>query len=349
MTDILGPDGTLHVSDLDIPLSGYASEALKRAFMLRAKVALSSQRPPMPQMDAPQEEWTAFFAMLDRALADLLQWTRSEYPADVAYTDIAGVPAAIITPRETTGRPAPDRVLIHLHGGVYHGLNQGEVESLPVAVLGNFKVVTLNYRQEPFHRYPATSEDVEAVYRELLKDHDPGSIGVFGNSFGGIATAQATAWIQAAGLSRPGAIGVLLAGLPAAPFPFGHWGDSRLWGTDGIPTGNHSAQTALMENVAWYLEGVSPDDPRAFPAASDEVLADFPPTLFLTGTRSHDLSPSCASHARLSRLGVDTALYVVEGGWHGASLLKDVPESRDANRYIARWFDRKLSPGSGHL
>ena len=339
----LETDGTLTVSDLRVPLSGYASAALNEAFVARAKVALGATRPQMPLMNAPREEWQTFFALLDRATADLLAWTHSEYSVDVDYADVAGVPAAIINPRRSDRSSGPDRVLIHLHGGVYHGTNQGEIEAIPVAAMGDFRVVTLNYRQEPFHRYPAASEDVETVYRELLGEFEPAAIGIFGNSFGGIVTAQATAWIQAAGLPRPGAVGVLLAGLPASPFPFGHWGDSRLWGTDGVPTSDHAAQDALMANVSWYLEGVAPDDPRAYPAASDEVLAKFPPTLFLTGTRSHDLSPSCASHARLARLGVDAGLYVIEGGWHGASLQKNVPESRDASAFIASWFNAKMA------
>ena len=341
---VLDADGTLNVSDLRVPLSGYASAALNEAFVARAKMALGTSRPQMPLMTAPREEWQAFFALLDRATANLLEWTRGEYPVEVEYAKVAGVPAAIINPRRADRPAGPDRVLIHLRGGVYRGTNQGEIESIPVASLGNFKVVTLDYRQEPFHRYPAPSEDVEAVYREPLREYAPDSIGIFGNSFGGIVTAQATAWIQAAGLPRPGAIGVLLAGLPASPFPFGHWGDSRMWGTDGVPPGDHASQDLLMANVSWYLEGVASDDPRAYPAASDDVLAKFPPTLFLTGTRSHDLSPSCASHARLARLGVDAALYVIEGGWHGASLLSNVPESRDASRFIANWFDAKLKP-----
>lgn len=342
--ETLDADGTLNVSNLKVPLSGYASTALNDAFVARAKVALGASRPQMPLMTAPREEWQAFFALLDRATADLLAWTRSEYPVTVEYADVAGVPAAIINPKRVDQPSGPDRVLIHLRGGVYRGTNQGEIESIPVASLGNFKVLTLDYRQEPLHRYPAPSEDVETVYRKLLEEYASGSIGIFGNSFGGIVTAQATAWIQAAGLPRPGAIGVLLAGVPASPFPFGHWGDSRMWGTDGVPPGDHAAQDALMANVSWYLEGVPSDDPCAYPAASDNVLAKFPPTLFLTGTRSHDLSPSCASHARLARLGVDAALYVIEGGWHGASLLKDVPESREASRFIANWFKVKLRP-----
>jgi len=62
---------------------------------------------------------------------------------------------------------------------------------------------------------PAASEDVEAVYRELLKEYQPEHIGIFGCSAGGGLTAQAVAWFQSKALSRPRAVGIFAA----APMP----------------------------------------------------------------------------------------------------------------------------------
>jgi len=84
------------------------------------------------------------------------------------------------------------------------------------------------------------------------------------------------------------------------------------------------------------------DDPRANPSASDEVLAGFPATLWVIGTRSCGISPVIG---RLLKLGVDSHLYVMEGGPHGAFHIGQhtTPEGQDIIRYVARWFQRHLA------
>lgn len=75
------------------------------------------------------------------------------------------------------------------------------------------------------------------------------------------------------------------------------------------------------------------------------MLAQFPPTLLLAGTREPSASLAFATHARLLKLGVDSSLYVMEGAPHATHVLApDTPEAYDANAYIAAWFDRHLHP-----
>ena len=91
------------------------------------------------------------------------------------------------------------------------------------------------------------------------------------------------------------------------------------------------------------MGGVDSNDPIAAPATSLEVLAKFPPTLLVSGTRSGDLSPSAYMHTQLLKVGVDAEIYVAEGGWHGFSFAQpDMPEATDANAYIVKWFDEHL-------
>jgi acetyl esterase/lipase len=72
-------------------------------------------------------------------------------------------------------------------------------------------------------------------------------------------------------------------------------------------------------------------------------MAKFPPTLLVTGTRAGDLSPASYMHTRLLKAGVDSQLYVIEGGWHGVfNAQPDTPESKDTYDYIATWFDKHL-------
>jgi acetyl esterase/lipase len=92
------------------------------------------------------------------------------------------------------------------------------------------------------------------------------------------------------------------------------------------------------------MDGVAANDPVGYPGSSDPTLAKFPPTLFVTGTRALDMSAAITSHARLLKLGVDSSLYVMEGGWHAASYgTRGSPEEVDVNTYIGRWFDQHLS------
>lgn len=235
-------------------------------------------------------------------------------------------------------------MLINLHGGgfvLFRGLGMGMLESIPVASMGRIKVITIDYRQAPSFTYPAASEDVAAVYRELLKQYKPEGIGMFGCSAGGVLTAQMVAWFQAAGLPRPGAIGIFCAAPPTASHLW-QGGDSMVWAELGVPASSGNGAPSLPSEWNWYMEGADINDVKAYPGASDRVLAKFPPTLLLSGTRAFEMSHVVVAHARLLRLGVESSLYIMEGAWHGAVLTADTPEGRAANAYIAHWFDRHL-------
>ena len=116
----------------------------------------------------------------------------------------------------------------------------------------------------------------------------------------------------------------------------------------GVRPGNLvvSPRIPIEDNpiLAGYLQGVQPDNAQAFPASSDAVLAKFPPTLLLTGTRAPEMSGQAFANARLLALGVDSTLYLIEGARHGAIVFEfAAPESLDAQRFIIKWFDSHLA------
>jgi acetyl esterase/lipase len=335
-------DGTLHLQALSIPPSGFWSPSFLAAYVQNVQGSLAHPM-ELPLMSAPKAQWDEVFAAADRGFPAALAQIQALYPATIDATEIGGIEVAIVRPSAGISPVNRRRVLINLHGGLAHGLNEGLLESIPIAVIGQIEVVTVDYRGEPGHAYPASSEDVASVYRSLLKEHRPGSVGIFGSSLGGIITAQVLAWFQAKGLPAPGGAGIFWSGLPAAPFPWGKSGDSQLWGSD-VPRPDRSAYQAMLSNVSWYLRAVSAGDTSAFPGSSDTVLAKFPPTLFLSGTRAHDMSAAVVSHAHLLSLGVDSSLYIMEGGWHGAEIATaGTPEERATDTYSARWFQRHLA------
>lgn len=347
-------EGTLHVREVTIPPSEFWSPEFKAFHVAMAAEILpkdgSALTPPkVPARNAPKADWDRFQAWTDEHFfAKPLAFLHEHYPVDVLDTHIADVRVGIITPREGVARENEGRVLINLHAGgfVYNrGLGVGQLESIPVASLGRIKVVTVDYRQAPLHCFPAASEDVEAVYRELLKDYSPEAIGIYGTSAGGALSAQAVAWFQDKGLARPGAIGIFSYFPPIAPWPWGPAGDSSFWAQGVTPKAHLSAaEIAALEAEQWYMEGVDPLDPRAYPGSSNEVLRQYPPTLLLVGTREYWLSPAIAAHARLLRLEVDSSLYAMEGAIHSAHLIAvGTPEACDAHAYVARWFGQRLA------
>jgi acetyl esterase/lipase len=91
-----------------------------------------------------------------------------------------------------------------------------------------------------------------------------------------------------------------------------------------------------------YFAGADPNDSLVSPAASPEVLAQFPPTLIVTGTRAFELSNAVYTHTQLVKLGVDAALHVWEGMFHGFFYNPDVPESRECYDVIVDFFDSRL-------
>lgn len=345
-------NGTLYIRDLTIPPSDLWSREFQQFHAATLNADPDAEFAwPIPERTAPKRAWDEFDAWVDeRCNAPVLAAARRNYRVEIEDTRIAGVRVAIVTPADGI-KPVNDRrVLLSLHGGSFvinRGIMGGLIESIPVAAIGRIKVITLDYRQAPFHQYPAASEDVQTVYTELLRSYEPGSIGIYGFSAGGVLCAQALARFQFTGVPRPGAAGIL--GI-APPPPFGRtppwgegWGDSSVW-FSGRPRNQPTPTERSMGEVGkWYMESASPDDPQAYPGISDAVLEGFPSTLFLSGTRDFAFSSVVAAHARFVKLGVDASLYAMEGAPHGAHVMAiGTPEAHDAQSYIARWFEKHL-------
>lgn len=251
---------------------------------------------------------------------------------------MAGVAVDVVRPASGIGTHNTARVLINVHGGAFlWGSGSGAlVEAVPIAATMGIKVVTVDYRLAPEHRFPAASQDVAAVYTALLKRYRAENIGIYGCSAGGVITAQTVAWLQRQRLPRPGAIGTF-CGTGAA-----YAGDSAYL-SDPLTTGKALRQGGLPATLLTvYLTGVSATDPLAYPLSSDEVMAAFPPVLQLAGSRDFAASILTAQHRRLAALGVLSELQLFDGLGHAFFVWPDMPESIEAYRLVASFFDRHL-------
>ncbi len=327
-------DGTVQMPAMSVPVSEFLSPAA-RAYL--AQHLRSMQDPAQLQQ----------VAGVPVLLRGYLNRQRVLFPVAKTDTRIAGVHVQIYRPLGRGDPANAHRVLIDLHGGGFSGCWPAcaELESRPIAALGRIEVISIDYREAPQSRFPAASEDVALVYRKLLESHRPGSIGIYGCSAGGMLTGMALAWFQAHGLPAPGAAGVLCAGLASSrSAQFG--GDATYVALplgEARPAPGPDSRTHFMPVAASYFAGVDPHNPLVSPADSLPVLARFPPTLIVTGTRGFEFSNAVYTHTRLVDAGVDAELHVWEGLFHGFFYNPDVPESMDCYRVIARFFERRLS------
>lgn len=329
-------DGTVHVPAMSVPVSEFLSPEGKDYLVEH----LLTMKNPELLKEVEGLGGPAFLkAYIDRQ--------RELFPVNKEETQIAGIPVYDYTPAGGVTPGNENRVLINLHGGGFITCWPAcaEVESMPVSALGGFRVVAVDYRQAPEHKFPAASEDVAAVYSELLKTYPAENIGIFGCSAGGMLTGMSLAWFQKHGLPTPGAAGIYCAGSAAPVRGFG--GDANYTAT-AIGEGRFmappadSADDTPKRSMMPYLSEADPYDPLVAPAESDEVLSAFPPTQIITGTRGFELSSAVYTHSRLVKLGVKADLHVWEGMFHGFYSNPDVPESQDAYKVMIDFFDTHL-------
>ena len=277
----------------------------------------------------------------DRAGID--QWqagagdiSRRLYPATVSSATIAGVPVRIVLP--LVMQPGKqNRVLLNLHGGGFRVDSGSLTESIPMANLTGFKVVSALYRMAPEHPFPAAVDDAIAVYKELLKSYKPAHIAIYGTSAGAILTAEVTVRIKQLGLPMPGATGIF-----SGEGDLSRVGDSMaLYGLNGFsghldPPGNGSSLASE------YTGTTDLKNPLLSPIFAD--LHGFPPTLFISSGRDLLLSGTTTLHRAYLRNNVQADLVVFEALPHAFWNNPELPESKEANAIMAHFFSEHLVP-----
>jgi epsilon-lactone hydrolase len=328
---VFAEDGTVHVPAFDLPPSQLSSAEARAAQAMRAKMGGGA-----PPNDIPVD---VMRRGLEAALAPQVDAMKKLYAVDIVDQPIDGVPTQIIKPH---GRDFDHtRLLINLHGGGFSMCADAcaLLESIPLAGLGGFEVITINYRMGPEAKHPAALEDIEKVYRRILPHHKPSSIGIYGCSAGGALTAQIAAWLPMHGLPQPGAIGIFGSG--GVRFM---QGDSAYVAAyiDGSfpPPLKPGEQRADM--ARGYFDGVAKDDPVMSPALHPEIVAKFPPALIITGTRAMDMSPAIVTNSALIKARVPSTLIVGEGMGHCYIYQPGLPEARDAHQAEVDFFRANL-------
>jgi acetyl esterase/lipase len=325
---LIKPDKTIVVPSFELPPSIYVSDEARKAMpktptdqeaQMRQMLAagmVPSIRPKIGQYMAPQ---------IDKL--------KALYPVTTRDATIDGVPAVYVTPAAGAPKANARKILLNLPGGGFvMGMapGTGMVESIPLAALAKVEIVSITYRQAPEAKYPAATEDVVKVYRELLKTHKPEDIAVFGCSAGGLLTAEAMAAFIKEKLPLPAAIGIFCASADA------RWaGDSRAFAR---PFQALASQDRGLD----YFEGANLEDPQVSPVVSQDLLKRFPPTLLITATRAMEMSAAVNTHRELVKVGATAELHVWDGLGHAFFYDPSLPESREAFDVMTRFFQKFL-------
>ncbi|HLH02992.1 MAG TPA: alpha/beta hydrolase fold domain-containing protein [Bryobacteraceae bacterium] len=314
-------DGTAHVTRV-VPVPGTVSPEAQRS--------LARQQSDAPVHQTIEERRSG----TDKWQARAGEAYRKAYPANVAEDKIAGVPVRIITPL-TIPADRSERVLINVHGGGFNSDSGSLTETIPIANLTKTKVIAVLYRLAPEHPFPAAVDDTVAVYKELMKQYKPKHIGLYGTSAGAVLTAEVAARLRQLGLPLPGALGIF-----SGFGDFSQPGDSRaIYALNGF-SGHLDPPSKTNPTDRSYVGSTDLKDPVLSPIYSD--LHGFPPTLFVTSTRDLLLSGTTILHRAFLRAGVEAELVVFEALPHAFWNDVNLPESREADELIAKFFDRKL-------
>ncbi|WP_428610596.1 alpha/beta hydrolase [Sedimenticola sp.] len=349
-------DGTLHLPAFDLPESSFLSQ--------ETRAALKRERDVYSKEDTanacPSFEGAAHkdIPSIRQCLADAFYKTSSyqtmmtHYPVNMTPEIIGGVYTEVFTPIKGVAPKNRDRVLINLHAGalMWGSRTLSHLESIPIASVGNIKVISVDYRMGPEFVFPAASEDVASVYRELLKDYKPENIGIYGNSGGAMLVAQAMAWFQQENIPLPGAVGMFFSGAPTA-----FDGDRYKWGKSDSAYVTEAIREARSPGTGFgiwerlfgpghtYFKGLQRGGPLDSPGSYDNIMAKFPPTLLINGgLRDFSLSMVMVTHAQLVRLGVEADLHIWEGMSHIFQNNPEFPESREAYNVTVKFFDTHL-------
>jgi epsilon-lactone hydrolase len=284
------------------------------------------------------EEWKALVAATASQDTLRLVGLSEKFGVTIAPQVVGGVPCYLVTPKIMEPKNH-GRLLIALHGGgfIFGGGQSGLLEAIEMAGLTRLKVIAVDYRMPPDHPFPATMDDVMAVWRGAVNLTNPASMGVFGTSAGGGLVLSLVQRAKKEGLPLPAAI---MAGTPASDLS--KTGDSY-YTNAGVDNRLVRYEGLIEALLTLYANGRDLKDPLLSPVYGD--FTGFPPTFLVSGTRDLFLSNTVRVQQKLLQAGVPALLEVEEGQSHADYLLgamADAPESVALYSHIADFFDAHL-------
>lgn len=233
-----------------------------------------------------------------------------------------------------------DRAILFFHGG---GFQMGSIEThralaAAIAAGTGCRVLSVDYRLAPEHRFPAPVEDALAAHEWLRAGGiEARHIAVAGDSAGGGLAVSLMLALKAQ--AKP---------LPAAAALMSPWTDMEASGASFATraAADPFHQRAMIKALAKTYLGTAgdPRDPLASPIHGD--LAGLPPLLIQVGDRETVLDDARILAERAKTAGVDATLEVWPGMIHVFQLYAgEIAEADQAIARIAAHLKRHLRLG----
>jgi epsilon-lactone hydrolase len=232
--------------------------------------------------------------------------------------------------------------ILYLHGGGYYfgSPRSHRAIAFGLATRTHARVLSLDYRLAPEHRFPAALDDSLAAYRRLLADGiDAHSIVIAGDSAGGgLALATLLALRDAA---DP---------LPAAAVLFSPWTDLTCSGASMRTNENRDPMyhaPVFPRVAAQYLGGADARDPYASPLFGD--FEKLPPLLIHVGDTELLLDDATRVATQARAAGVRVELDIWRDVPHIFQIWTPfMPEARDALARAAAFIEAATSAARNH-
>src|SRR6266850_2163136 len=230
-----------------------------------------------------------------------------------------------------------DKAILYFHGG---GFRIGSVAShrdlmAQIAFASGCRVLAINYRLAPEHRFPAALDDALAAYGWMLdRGLKPDNVAFAGDSAGGNLALAAMLALRERGLPLP-----VSAVLMSPWTDLAATGESYVSRAEADPIHQRPMILALAKN---YLGGQGdPCDPLVSPLYAD--LRGLPPLLIQVGDRETVLDDSVMFADLARAAGVKVELEICDGMIHVFQMFGvELPEAHRAIASIAGFLNRHL-------
>jgi acetyl esterase/lipase len=270
------------------------------------------------------EQIRAHTAGTDRRLA------RRKVECAIEPVTIAGIAAAWHGAPELAIQRG---TLLYLHGGAWcvHLPALYSTFAARLSAATGMRVLLVDYRLAPEHKFPASSDDCLAVYRALIESGIAPRV-IAGDSAGGNLSLLTLMRARDEQLPLP-ECAVLLS--PATDLSLGS--PSMRYNVQADPMFGDGLKDLLMP---LYCPEVDPRDPRLSPLFGR--WDGLPPLYFLAGSTEILLDDSVRAHDRAQQAGTDSRIDVWPELPHVFPLFAMLPEARQALDAIALFIDERM-------
>lgn len=276
----------------------------------------------------------AAFVKLARRKFDPPQFLRPPVPpyAEISPVNDNGVVGEYVAVRDTTVQ----RTIYYLHGGGYVFGSPALYRpfTATLAKAAQAKVLALDYRLAPEHRFPAAVDDAVAGYRWLLAQGTrPAHTLLAGDSAGGGLTLATLVRLRAEGLP-----------LPAAAVLFSPWTD--LAGTGKSLQANDATDAMFYGDALKWFAPIYLGKASALEALASPLYADLkglPPLQVFVSKSECLLDDSLRLVAKARAAGVSVDLHAWDNLPHVWPVaVRFLPEARAALQLIVQFIERQL-------